>query len=92
MFLQAALNGARPPSAHPALPLHLHDLIQEARAVVATGATDLHVHVRDQQGRESLAPEDVTRLMGALRRACPGTPIGLSTGARIVPDLVERHR
>lgn len=92
MFLQAALNGVRSPAVHPAIPVTVEDLARDARAAIEAGAKCLHVHVRDTQSHESLAPADVTPVLRALRLACPSVPIGLSTGAWIVPELAERHR
>ena len=34
-----------------------------------------------------MAPEDVANALEAIRAACPGTPVGVSTGAWIVPDI-----
>ncbi len=57
-----------------------------APSCVAAGAAELHVHARGLDGRESLAPAAMDRTMLALRRACPGTLIGVSTGAWIEND------
>jgi uncharacterized protein (DUF849 family) len=57
---------------------------------VAAGAGAIHFHVRSLDGRESLASADVTRVMSAVRRACRGTPAGISTGAWIEPDPDRR--
>jgi uncharacterized protein (DUF849 family) len=89
-MLQAALNGTRTQSEHWAVPLTPTHQATEARAAVAAGAGSVHVHVRDKYGNESLASEDVAETIDAIREACPGTPIGISTGAWIVPDLPRR--
>jgi uncharacterized protein (DUF849 family) len=78
--VQAALNGARAPDEHPALPLTPEQLAADARAVVAEGAHSLHIHVRDPNGAESLAAHDVAAALTAVRAAAPGTEISLSTG------------
>ena len=46
--------------------------------------------MRSQDGRESLAAPDVARAVSAVRAACPGIPIGVSTGAWIEPDPDRR--
>jgi uncharacterized protein (DUF849 family) len=46
--------------------------------------------VRSQDGRESLAASDVARAVRAVRAACRGIPIGVSTGAWIEPDPDRR--
>jgi uncharacterized protein (DUF849 family) len=86
MIVQACINGARPADFHPALPLDPEAMARDASASVAAGAAELHVHARDADGQESLAPEAMDRTVAALRRACPGTLIGVSTGAWIEKD------
>lgn len=54
---------------------------------IAAGAGELHFHSRAANGKESLGAVDSTIL--AVRRACPGTLVGVSTGAWIEND--EAH-
>jgi uncharacterized protein (DUF849 family) len=61
-----------------------------ARGCVAAGAGAIHFHVRSQDDRESLAASDIARAVSAMRAACRGTPIGVSTGAWIEPDPDRR--
>ena len=87
MLIKAAINGTRTRTEHPAIPITPAQQAGEAAAAVAAGARAVHVHVRGSDGRESLAPEDVANALEAIRAACPGTPVGVSTGAWIVPDI-----
>jgi uncharacterized protein (DUF849 family) len=89
-MVHAALNGTRTRAEHPAIPITPFDQATEARASVAAGAEAIHVHVRDEHGHESLAPTDVANTIDAIRAACPGAPIGIGTGAWIIPDLRRR--
>jgi uncharacterized protein (DUF849 family) len=91
-LLQAALNGARRREEHPALPFTSLELADAAAQAVAAGATAIHVHVRNTRGAESLAGDDVARALAALRGAVARTPIGVSTGAWILPHTERRHR
>lgn len=84
MIVQACINGARPSDFHPLLPLTIDAMVRDATASVASGAAELHVHPRGADGKESLAAVDDT--VGAIRRVCPGTLIGVSTGAWIEGD------
>ncbi len=86
MIVQACLNGARSAAYHPALPLTQEAMAADAAACVAAGAAELHLHPRGSDGRESLAPAAVDATVLAVRRACPGTLIGVSTGAWIEGD------
>jgi uncharacterized protein (DUF849 family) len=77
MRIKACLNGGRPAGSAPVTPAQL---AESARGAVAAGAEAVHLHPRDRTGRESLLAADVGAAVGAVREACPGTPIGVSTG------------
>ena len=62
MIVQACLNGARPSGYHPRLPVSPVGLAEDAAMVVRAGAAEIHLHVRDGAGGESLAPEHVVAL------------------------------
>jgi uncharacterized protein (DUF849 family) len=63
-------------------------LAADAKAVVAAGAGAIHVHPRDASGGESLRSADVAQAVEAARPA--GVPVGVTTGAWVVPDVGER--
>jgi uncharacterized protein (DUF849 family) len=86
-LIKACLNGARAPSEHRALPLTARQLAIAGAGAVAAGAQALHIHPRDADGRETLA---VNLAVRAVQAACPGVPVGVSTGAWIVPDVAAR--
>jgi uncharacterized protein (DUF849 family) len=90
MLLIAALNGGRPKIAHPAVPVSAAELADAARGAGEAGARAVHFHVRGPDGRESLAPDDVALAVAALRPL--NLPFGVSTGAWIISDPVERLR
>jgi len=84
MIVQACLNGARPGDFHPRLPLTAEAMARDGASCVAAGAAELHIHPRGTDGRESLTAVDATIL--AVRQACPGTLVGVTTGAWIEND------
>lgn len=90
MIVQACLNGSRARGWHPALPITAEEIARDARAVVAAGAAELHLHVRDLDGAESPSPDAVDAALTAVRRAVPGTLVGISTGAWIALDDEQR--
>jgi uncharacterized protein (DUF849 family) len=92
VIVQACLNGGRDRAFHPAVPATLDAIVADAVATVKAGAAELHVHVRDDSGGETLHPDAVDRTVTALRRACPGTLIGISTGEWIERDDARRRR
>jgi uncharacterized protein (DUF849 family) len=88
-LLQAALNGDR---VHPAVPHTPEEIAAQAAAAVAAGAQSVHVHVFDDDGRQTLAAGPAARVLQAVRASCPGLPISLSTSADIEPDPASRFR
>jgi len=84
VLIKACLNGGRARGSHAALPITPADLAREAASAAAAGAGAAHIHPRDSDGRESHRPEDVARAVVAIRGACPGVPVGVTTGAWIV--------
>jgi uncharacterized protein (DUF849 family) len=78
--LKVCLNGARGREDHPAVPLTPAELAASAAAAVAAGAEAVHLHPRGADGGESLLAADVAAAVTAVRRACQGTPVGVSTG------------
>lgn len=90
ILLKACLNGNRTRAEHDRVPLTADELAADARAVAAAGAGAVHVHPRDDAGRETLAGPESDAAVAAIRRACPGLPFGLTTGAWIEPDVERR--
>lgn len=78
--LKACLNGGRSRQDHPAVPLAPAELAASAAAAVDAGAEAVHLHARGADGEESLLAGDVAAAVTAVREACPGTPVGVSTG------------
>jgi uncharacterized protein (DUF849 family) len=87
MIVQACLNGARRGDFHPHLPLNAEAMARDGASCVAAGAAELHIHPRGLHGQESLAAVDAT--IPAVRRACPNTLVGVSTGAWIENDAEQ---
>src|SRR5262245_27297844 len=90
IFLEAALNGARSSSEHPALPVTAETIALRARATVAAGASAIHFHIRDEQAAESLTADAAAHCITACRSAVPTVQLGVSTGEWIEPDLSRR--
>ena len=63
MIIQACLNGARKTSFHSALPVTPEAIARDAAAAIAAGASEIHVHVRGEGGRETLQPGAVDPIL-----------------------------
>jgi uncharacterized protein (DUF849 family) len=57
---------------------------------VEAGARSVHLHPYDDQGRQTLEAGPCAAALGAVRAACPGVPVSLSTSAAIEPDPRRR--
>lgn len=78
--LQCCLNGTRGADENPAVPMTAQACAIDAAAVVQAGATDLHIHPRLADGRDSIDPTDVAAWVQAVRDAVT-VPVGVTTGA-----------
>lgn len=87
IFVQAALNGNR---AHPAVPRTPAELARDTQLAVKAGASSVHIHPYDENGYETLDPKFCAAALLAVRAACPGIPVSLSTSAAIEPDPGRR--
>jgi uncharacterized protein (DUF849 family) len=85
LLLQACLNGSRTDEEHPAIPRTPAELAAEGRAAVAAGANLLHLHPYDDDRTETFAVGPCAATLRAVRMACPGIPISLSTSEAIEP-------
>jgi uncharacterized protein (DUF849 family) len=88
--LKACLNGGLGRDRHPAVPVGPAELAADAARCRAAGASAVHVHPRDVDGRETLDAGVIGAALTAIRDACPGLPVGVSTGGWIEPDPVAR--
>lgn len=78
-----AITGSVPTKAdNPAVPISLAEQIDSTQAAFEAGASLLHAHVRDDEGRPTSDPERFARLMEGVRAHCPGMIVQLSTGGR----------
>ncbi|MFD0385644.1 3-keto-5-aminohexanoate cleavage protein [Streptomyces stramineus] len=85
-MLQVCLNGSRSRVACAHLPITPHEMATAARAAVAAGAQDVHLHPKDRDGADTLDSTAVAAALEAVRAAVPGIPVGVTTGAWAAPD------
>lgn len=90
VVIKACLNGDRPPSEHPALPVRPDEFAREALAAAHAGASLVHIHPRQGDGAESMDADVGAAILTAIRQACPGLRVGVTTGAWVVPDPARR--
>lgn len=88
-MIQAALNGSRQCDEHVGMPCSPEELARDAAACVAAGASAVHLHPRDSEGRETLDPLTIFAVCRQVKDMAR-VPVGVSTGAWIEPDLDKR--
>jgi uncharacterized protein (DUF849 family) len=78
-----AITGSLPQkSDNPAVPITIAEQVESTQEAFEVGATIVHCHVRDEEGKPSSDPERFARLKEGLERHCPGMIIQFSTGGR----------
>jgi uncharacterized protein (DUF849 family) len=88
VVLAVAPNGGRRGKAeHPAIPLTAEELVAEAPVWRDSGASVIHLHVRDEAGAHSLSPDLYARTTEALRSA-----IGDAMVIQITTEAVGRFK
>ena len=78
-----AITGSLPTkSDNPAVPISVAEQIESSHEAFEAGASIVHCHVRDDDGRPTSDTERFARLMEGLRKHCPGLIVQFSTGGR----------
>jgi uncharacterized protein (DUF849 family) len=88
--LKACVNGARSRYEHPALPVTPVELARDLAAVAAVGVDAVHLHVKDDDGADTLDAHAMAAALAAVREAAPGLPVGVTTGAWALSDSGAR--
>lgn len=78
-----AITGSLPTKAdNPAVPITISEQVESTHEAFEAGATIVHAHVRDDEGKPTSDPERFARLKEGIETHCPGMIIQLSTGGR----------
>jgi 3-keto-5-aminohexanoate cleavage enzyme len=78
-----AITGSLPTKENnPAVPITIAEQIESTQESFEAGASIVHCHVRDDQGKPTSDPERFARLKEGIEKHCPGMIVQLSTGGR----------
>ena len=78
-----AITGSLPTKANnPAVPISIAEQIESTQEAFEAGASIVHCHVRDDDGKPTSDPERFARLKEGIEKHCPGMIVQLSTGGR----------
>ena len=78
-----AITGSLPQkSDNPAVPISISEQVESTQEAFEAGASIVHCHLRDDEGRPTSDPERFARLKEGIERHCPGMILQFSTGGR----------
>ena len=78
-----AITGSLPTKENnPAVPITIAEQVESTHAAFEAGASIVHAHVRDDDGKPTADPERFARLKQGVEAHCPGMIVQLSTGGR----------
>jgi 3-keto-5-aminohexanoate cleavage enzyme len=78
-----AITGSLPTKENnPAVPITITEQTESTQESFEAGASIVHCHVRDDEGKPTSDPERFARLMEGIEKYCPGMIVQLSTGGR----------
>ena len=78
-----AITGSLPQkSDNPAVPISFSEQVESTQEAFEAGASIVHCHVRDENGRPTSDPDRFARLKEGIEKSCPGIIVQLSTGGR----------
>jgi uncharacterized protein (DUF849 family) len=91
LVINAALTGMVPRRReYPALPEQPEDIVRDALACIAAGASNIHLHARDTDGEPAVAAAIYAELIRGIRASAPDVIVCVSTSGRIHRRFEER--
>jgi uncharacterized protein (DUF849 family) len=82
-IITVAITGSQPTKAqNPAVPIHPAEQVESAHEAYEAGASLVHIHVRDREGRSSSDIDRFREVQAGIAKHCPGMIIQFSTGGR----------
>lgn len=91
LIINAALTGmVATRDRVPHVPVTHEQIVRDAWICTQLGASVVHLHLRDEEGRPDWRPGPYGDLIEAVRDRCPGVVICASTSGRAVPEVERR--
>jgi uncharacterized protein (DUF849 family) len=82
-IISVAITGSLPRKKdNPAVPISVSEQVESTHAAYETGATLVHLHVRNDDESPTSAPERFKEVLDGIRRHAPGMITQVSTGGR----------
>ena len=82
-IITVAITGSQPTKdQNPAVPIHPAEQVESTQEAFEAGASLVHIHVRDDEGKSSSDINRFREVQAGIRKHCPGMIIQFSTGGR----------
>ncbi len=91
LIINAALTGMVPTkSDSPHVPVTMDEIIRDAIACCHAGASIVHIHARDEEGKPTYRKEIYAEIIRGIRKQCPDLIICASTSGRVLNTFEKR--
>jgi uncharacterized protein (DUF849 family) len=91
LIINAALTGMVPTKEeNPNVPITAAEIAEEARRCFEAGASIVHLHARDEDGRPTYRVDVYREVVGAVREHCPELIVCVSTSGRAFREFEQR--
>jgi len=91
LIITCAICGAEVLKEHnPAVPYTVEEIAREAYSAYAAGASIIHLHIREDDGRPTQSKDRFKQCIDAIRSKCPDVIIQPSTGGAVGMSNAER--
>jgi len=93
VIINAAMTGMVPTKKEtPYVPVTIDEIIEDATKCVTSGASILHIHARDKDGKPTYKKEVYAQIIEGIRARCHDAIICVSTSGRIHKDFEKRSQ
>ena len=72
------------------VPINSEEIIKDTHEAYRLGASMVHVHARDEEGRPTHKKEYFAKIIDGIRECCPGMIICATTSGRVTPQVEHR--
>lgn len=93
LIINAAITGMVPTKEHtPYVPLTVKEIIEDAIKCYEAGASVIHIHARDEEGKPTYEKEIYADIIRGIRKQCPEVILCASTSGRIHNTFEKRSQ
>jgi uncharacterized protein (DUF849 family) len=91
LIINAAITGMVPGKKDsPHIPITVEEIVEDSVRCVSAGASILHLHARDENGKATYKSEMYARIIKAVREECPDVIICVTTSGRFYNVFEKR--